>query len=241
MNTKILFTFIASLFLLACAPMYQQKGYASEADYNFSLKLGNPTPQRIATLRSYGITSREDFDKVLSEMKTTNYSQTDNWNDVLSYLKDKKDAQAAGLTVIQQRDARLAAERKAEQQRLAEEKKRREDFAKEYPYEAVLACEFQGRSIGNLAVCFLGGRGSSGTELSLRNGNSVRVYKGYELQSLGREQQDGLRIPLRERFEIKAQNDSKDYVLTLAIKKTATGEVIARQAAGMWKVVNIKN
>jgi len=240
-KTLVILIALFSVALTACVAAWQQQGYTNEADYNFAKTLGNSTPQRIARLKAYGILTKADVDKVDLEITSTGYSNKTDWDTTFLYLKDREDAKKAGISLTQQRDSRLAAERKAEQQRLAEEKKRREDFAKEYPYEAILACEFQGRNIGNIAVCFVGGRGSSGTELSLRNGNSVRVYKGYELQNLGREGQDGLRIPLRERFEIKAQNESKDYVLTLAVRRTATGEVVLKQAAGMYKVVSARN
>lgn len=239
--TKVASLILMSVFLIGCAPMYQQKGYANETDYNFSQTIGNATPARIAALKSYGVFTRQAFDQVTSEMKAQNYSQKDDWNDILAYLKDRKDASTSGRSVLQQREYRVAEERKIQQQRAEEARRKREEFARKYPYEAILACEFQGRSVGNLAVCFVGGRGSNGTELSLRNGDSVRVYKGYELQNLGREQPDGLHIPLRERFAIRAQNESKNYILTLTIKSTLTGKVLNKQAAGMWKVVSVRN
>lgn len=231
---------LMSALLSGCMPLYQEKGYANEGDYAFAQTIGNSTPQRIAALKSYGITTKVAFDKAVTEMRADNYAQEANWSDILFYLKDKKDAQISGVNVLIQRDNRIASEKKAELQRQAQQKREKEEYAKKFPFTAVLACEFQGRNIGQLAVCFLGSN-SRGTELALRNGSSVRVYKGYELQNLGREQRDGLNIPLERSYEITAQNDSRDYILTLKIKNTATGEVLIRQAAGMYKVVRAKN
>lgn len=231
--------FLMSALLSGCMPLHQEKGYLNQGDFIFAQTIGNSTPQRIAALKSHGITTKAAFDKVVTEMRADNYSQEANWGDILSYLKDKKDAQVAGINVLIHRDNRIASEKKAELQRQAQQKREKEEYAKKFPFTAVLACEFQGRNVGQLAVCFLGS--SSGTELALRNGNSVRIYKGYELQNLGREQSDGLNIPLERSYEITAQNDSKDYVLTLTIKDTGTGKVLIRQAAGMYKLVRAKN
>lgn len=129
---------------------------------------------------------------------------------------------------------------RAEEQKAEEaERKRKIDLAKEYPYTAVLACEFQGRAISNIAVCFADE--SNGTELTLRNGNNLRVYKFYEIGSLANQESDGMHIPLRKSFEIKAQNASENYILTLTLINTSTGAQLNKQAAGMWKIVNMRN
>lgn len=237
---KLLFlTFIVAT-LTACAPLWQQQGYKTEEHFKFASTLGNPSPARIEALESWGIKSRTELDALIKEYKEGKYADDDSYDTIFAYLKDRDDAKKRNISALKQKEYRLAEEKKAEEKRAAEEKRRKEEFAKKYPYEAILACEIQGRNFGNLAVCFLGSN-SNGTELSLRNGDEVRVYKGYELQQLGREQQDGLHIPLQRRFEIKAQNDSKDAILTMTIKNTATGEQLNKQAAGMWKIVYMKN
>jgi hypothetical protein len=225
--------------LLGCIPIYQQNGYATEADYNFAKTLGNPTPERINYIKSYGITSRPDFDKLLADMKSDKYSTETDLVTVMWYLRDRKDAKAAGLGVVEQKDARLKAQKVAADKAAAEEKQRRIEFAKNYPFEAILSCEMDGENFGNIAVCFSGNYSNS--ELKLTNGSEVRVYKIYELQQLGEEQQDGLHIPLKRNFAISAQNSSEYSVLRLKIINYATREVLNDQAAGKWDVVAIRN
>ena len=239
MKKLALFLLVLAIGLMGCMPLYQQQGYANETDFKFAQTLGNSTPQRINGLKSYGITSKEDFDKLLTELKAANYSDNTNWDTIFSYLKDRKDAKAAGIPILKQRDARLKAEKAAADKAAAEEKQRKIDFAKNYPFTAILSCEMNGKNFGNLAVCFSDKIG--GTELNLTNGSEVNVYKIYQLQSLGREQQDGLHIPLRRNFSIKAQNASDYGILRLQILDSATGRVIENQAAGHWKVVSIRN
>ena len=234
-----LFLLVLAIGLMGCMPLYQQQGYANETDFKFAQTLGNSTPQRISGLKSYGITSKEDFDKLLTELKAANYSDNTNWDTIFSYLKDRKDAAAARIPILKQRDARLKAEKAAADKAAAEEQQRKIDFAKNYPFTAILSCEMDGRNFGNIAACF--SDRSGGTELNLTNGSEVNVYKIYQLQSLGREQEDGLHIPLRRNFSIKAQNASEHMILRLKILDTATGRVVDNQAAGHWKVVGIKN
>ena len=239
MKKLVPFLLVLAIGLMGCMPLYQQQGYANEADFNFSKTIGNSTPQRINGLKSYGITSRADFDKTLTEMKADNYSTETDWNTIFFYLKDRKDAKAAGIPILQQRDARIKAEKAAAEKAAAAEKQRKIEFAKNYPFVAVLDCQFQGRSIGNLAVCF--SDRSNGTELTVANGGDVRVYKLWELQNVGTREDDGVHIPLRRNFSIKAQNASENYILTLRIVDVVTGKVVANQAAGMWKVVSVRN
>jgi hypothetical protein len=233
------FLLVVAIGLMGCMPLHQQQGYANEADFKFAQTLSNSTPQRISGLKSYGITSKEDFDKLLTELKAANYSDNTNWDTIFSYLKDRKDAAAAGIPILKQRDARLKAEKAAADKAAAEEQQRKIDFAKNYPFTAILSCEMNGRNFRNIAACF--SDRSGGTELNLTNGSEVNVYKMYQLQSLGREQEDGLHIPLRRNFSIKAQNASEHMILRLKIIDTATGRVVDNQAGGRWKVVAIRN
>jgi hypothetical protein len=230
---------VLAIGLMGCMPLYQQQGYANEVDFNFAKTISNATPQRINGLKSYGITSKADFDKTLTEMKADNYSNETDWNTIFFYLKDRKDSKAAGIPILKQRDARIKAEKDSADKAAAAEKQRKIEFAKNYPFEAILSCEINGRNFGNLIVCF--SDRSNGTELNLTNGSDANVYKSYQIPSLGREQEDGLHIPLKRNFSIKAQNASEHGILRLKIIDTATGRVIDNQAAGRWKVVSIKN
>ncbi len=237
---KILFAVLMTFLATACAPMWQQQGYKSEESFKFASTLGNATPERVNALESWGVKSRADLDALIKEYKDIKYADDSSYDTIFDYLKDRRDAKKNNITTVQQKQNRLAEEKKAAEKRAAEEKRRKEEFAKKYPYEAILACEFQGRNMGSLYSCFHDSN-SNGTELSLTNGDDVNIYKAHDLQRLGREQNDGLHIPLQRKFEIKGQNDSKDFILTLTIKNTATGEVLNKQKAGTWKLVYMKN
>lgn len=237
---KTLFALLAAALMAGCAPMWQQQGYKSEESFKFASTLGNATPERVNALESWGIKSRADLDALTKEYKDSKYADDTTYDTIFDYLRDRNNAKKNNITPLQQKQNRLAEEKKAAEKRAAEEKRRKEEFAKKYPYEAILACEFQSRNMGQLYPCFHDSN-SNGTELYLANGEDVNVYKAYDLQRLGREQSDGLHIPLQRKFEIKGQNDSKDFILTMTIKNTATGEVLNKQKAGTWKLVYMKN
>lgn len=239
---KLVSTFVLFLGLIGCMPLYQQQGYTSEADFKFAQTLGNSNPQRIARLKAYGILTKEDNDKVDSEIKSTGYSTNTDWNTTFLYLKDREDAKKAGISVIKQRDIRLAAEAQAEKERLAKEKRDREEFAKQYPYKAIVRCESGGRHFGSLAPCFFGGRSSAETEFELRNGNDYKLYKAYEIdRAFGRGDSNGTVIPLRRSFEIKAQNSDEHMVLTIVVVETATNNEIFKKSASKYGVIRVKN
>lgn len=140
------------------------------------------------------------------------------------------------ITFICKDEATLRAEELKEQEI---ERIKKVELAKDFPYTAVISCEFQDRPIKNIAACFADK--SNGTELTIRNGNDLRIYKYYEIGRLVNQENNGINIPLRKSFEIKAQNSSENYILTLTLVNTSTGVQLNKQAAGMWKIVNMKN
>lgn len=231
-----------SVALTACVSIWQQQGYANEADYNFAKTLGNSTPQRIARLKAYGIQTKADVDKVDLEITSTGYSKNTDWDTTFLYLKDREDAKKAGISTIQQRDARLKVEAIAENERLAKVKRDREEFAKQYPFKAIIRCESGGRHFGSLGPCFFKGPRNAETELELRNGSEYKLYKSYEIdRAFDRGDSNGTVIPLRNNFELKVQNSSEHFVLTIVVVETATNKEIFKRSASQYGVIRVRN
>lgn len=231
---------IAFACLTGCAPVYKQKGYSSESDYQFSQSLGNATPQRVADLKSYGITTRQQLDAVIAEMNNINYSpNNDNWDNIFNYLKDRASAQKSKITIMQQKKIREAQEKKDNEKRAADNLKKKKDFARTYPYSATISCQFNGRSM-SLPPCFQSEYGNL-TDLEIRNGEQYGLYKIWELQKLGQESSDGLVLPLKKHFSIRAQNASRDLTLNIVIRDTETGQIVFQKSAGQFKWISISN
>lgn len=143
----------------------------------------------------------------------------------------------------EQEQAELAAKQKREE----EEKRRREvaererqeraEYAKNFPYYAVLSCGFRGDHM-NILACFAG---RVGTEIELRNGTQYGLYKVHDIGRLGRETREGLRIDLRRNFEIKAQNSNDTLVLGLKIYDRMNNEVVFEKQVARFGVILIKN
>jgi hypothetical protein len=221
MTRTLIAILLICIGLMGCMPTFQQLGYANEVDFKFAQTLSNATPQRICALKSYGISSEDDFAKLLTEIKAVNYSDNTNWDTIFNYLKDRKDAKAAGISI----------------QELI--KKRKIEFAKNYPYEAILNCQLYGEST-DIINCFVG---SNPTRLFLVNGGESKVYGYFDVSDAGKIMSDGMHIPLRKNFSLKAQNNSKYAALTLKVIDIATGKVLNNQVAppGEFKFVSIGN
>jgi len=131
-----------SATMLGCMPLYQEKGYDSQADYELSKAVPNSTPFVIRSLRSDGIKSKQDYDNVVAEMRSINYTDDIRLYTISTYLEDKKNASKNGVSVITQRDNRLTQEVKVKQEREAKElKDKQARIAKESPLPAPAALE----------------------------------------------------------------------------------------------------
>ena len=170
-------------------------------------------------------------------MITSKYSNNKDIATLLIYLEDKNEAKKKNISVVAQKNARLAAEKKAQDEELARQRKQAAEYAKNYPYEAVLSCGFNGQHI-NIAACFSGSQYGVDTELEINNGGAYKMYKPWELQQAGREVYgQGVTISMKKNFLIKAQNTSDTLLLGLKIKEVSTGRVIYEKSVGRFGVV----
>lgn len=197
-------------------------------------------PQQFKALSSQGITTKAGFDAASKEMQSSGYASGNDVPTVLRYLNDKAQAKmVSGATALSVRDAREKADRIRAEASRAEERKRSEEKAREFPFIAVLTCGMPDHI--NILACFAGRSRGVDTELKLRNGTNMGIYKAYNFDQAGREQQDGFHIDLRRNFDLRAQNADRTLILGLKIIDRATGNVLYEDKAAQYGVVSMRN
>ena len=214
----------------------QNRGYNSKDEYNFAVEIGANLEQ-IKKLRNHNASTKDEYSKLTNEMITSKYSSDNDIATLMIFLQDRDEAKKKNISVVAQKNARLAAEKKAQDEELARQRKQAAEYAKNYPYEAVLSCGFNGQHI-NIAACFSGSQYGVDTELEINNGGAYKMYKPWELQQAGREVYgQGVTISMKKNFLIKAQNTSDTLLLGLKIKEVSTGRVIYEKSVGRFGVV----
>lgn len=217
----------------------KRAGYSDYAQYQTAQEM-KVNAQQLKSLADYQIRDRAGLEAVVREMQASRYSAGDAVADVLSYLKDKAEAATRpGATALTVKTARDRAAQEAAEARAAAEQRRRQEYAREYPYIAVLTCGM-GDHI-NILACFSGGSRGVDTELRLTNGSEVNLYKVYNLRQAGQERRDGFYIDLRNNFNIRAQNADGTLVLGLKIIDRATNRVLLEDKAARFGVVAARN
>jgi hypothetical protein len=214
----------------------RRNGHADWAASEFADAIkGNA--QQVKALAAHGIATHSAFDAALAEMRAARYADSQELRDLLSYLADKKAATEGqtALTVKQERERR---ERAAAEQRAAAERFRQAEYAREFPFTATLSCGMGGRNI-NIMACFTGSQ--TNTQLELRNGNEYQMLQAWELRNAGQISGDGLVIPLRQNFSVRAQNNHGTLILSLQITDNASGRVIYSQSAAHFGVIATRN
>ncbi len=216
----------------------KKTGYRQYAEYQSARDM-KVNAQQYKQLGEYRITDKAGLDTVVREMQNSRYASGSDVGDVLNFLKDKAEAAGKpGATAVSVRDARQKAARQAAEANAAAERRRREEYAKEYPYIAVLTCGMPGHI--NIMACFAGGSRGVDTELKLRNGSSSAMYKVYNLQQAGQERRDGFYIDLRRNFDLRAQNADDTLILSLKIIDRVSGRVVHEDQASRFEVVSAR-
>lgn len=232
------------LRLLAVEPLRdgyaEDRGFTSYAELDFMQRLpGSVTWDQVEALRERGLNEEIAYRKLVAEIEDTGYPGEEPLSvaRMLDYLGDRDRAEAEGLTVAQAQQSRLEDDRE-ERRRLAERQQQQRDaLAERFPYQAILACEFQGRHT-TIAACFQGGRHGVDTALEVRNGDEYTMYPVYQLAAAGRESRDGLILDLQETFQITAQNSSSSLLLTLTIRERASGRTVYQRSVQHYGVVS---
>ena len=221
----------------------RQRGYESFAAYEFAQSL-SADAKGLKQLSERNVTNIDEFNQAAARMVKEGYSKNKNVGDVVAFLDDEKNGSASNKSATEVKSQRARKNREAAIKRAAKDKAERVQYAKKYPFYAVLSCGFNGSNM-SLVACFAGsGRSSVDTELKLTLGSVSKVYKMYQIANnrVGRMQRDGLYIDLPRKFNLRAQNASKSLTLTLKVYDRVTKKMVLQKEAGSrFGVVSARN
>ena len=115
----------------------------------------------------------------------------------------------------------------------AEEKRRQSQFAKDFPFYAVITCggTFQ------VHACF---SGRVPTELELRNGPDYKMYTAIDIMQIP-QSQPGISFDLRSKFNLKMQNSNATLLLNAKVYDRATNAIVYEKSAARFGVIAIAN
>lgn len=200
----------------------------------------NANAEEMRRLRSLGIDSEESYRDTQAQIRSTGYSDESSLAVVLQYLKDFREGKERGITALEHRQIRLENERLAAQRESESRRREREQYAAEYPFEAVISCGFNSAAHVSVVACFAASNAAGSTALELRNGEDYGLYQAGELNRLGREiTGEGLVIPLRSRFSLVAQNSSENLVLTVRLRETLSGKEVFVKSAMQYQSIRV--
>jgi flagellar biosynthesis GTPase FlhF len=160
-------------------------------------------------------------------------------------IADEKEAAIAAKKAQEEAERQKVANARAEQERIqkeeaalkaqrAQEEKQRLEYAKEFPFYAVITC-------GNnfpVHACF---SGDVRTEIELRNGNAYKMYTLVDIMQIRPNQQRGITFDLRNNFELKMQNSQDSLILNLKVYNRATQQIVYEKSAARFGVIRISN
>lgn len=213
-------------------------GFDDAAALEFAESIGTRDPRQVRALKELGVTSAAAVAQARDRLKKYDARAAQNLDALLALLQDEAEARKQGSTIERVQAAR--AEREAREARAAAAAQRETDLriAKEFPYVMTIRCRIGNQHIG-IEPC-LRSEGVD-TELELRNGSDYRMFKVYDVQSLGSRTDEGTEVNLRAKFQMKVQNASNRAVLDIVIRERASGSVKFQQSGGHFKVVAVQN
>ena len=160
-------------------------------------------------------------------------------------IADEKEAALAAKKAQEEAERQKAANERAEKERIQkqeaalkaqkeQEEKQRLEYAKEFPFYAVITC-------GNnfpVHACF---SGDVRTEIELRNGREYKMYTLVDIMQIRQNQQRGITFDLRNKFELNMQNSQENLILNLKIYNRATQQIVFEKSAARFGVIRISN
>lgn len=217
----------------------KRKGHANWAANEFASAI-KASAKDVKALGAFGITDKAAFDAALSDMQASRYAEGSSVDTLLAYLADKQAAAGVrGASAVSVKQNRERSERAASEERTAAERRRQAEYAREFPYTARLLCGLSGTQNINIAACFTARHTKS--QLELRNGSDYKMLQAWELRQAGQETQEGLVIPLRKTFTLKAQNVADTLLLTLRITDNASGRTVYERSVSEFGVLRANN
>lgn len=213
-------------------------GFDNFSQSEFARKLGVDAAT-VKGLGEYQITADETLLAALTSMKTSGYADSKDPKVLLSFLRDKQAGDKEGKTAVAIRAERQQKESRDAERRALEQKKAREEYAKRFPFTAVISCSLSESSLVTLNACFVNKYNQ--TELEIKNGPDYRMYTPRDIFSAGHVTEQGLEIPLQKSFDIKAQNAGEGLLLTVKIIDNKSGSVAFKKSASQYGVVRVAN
>ena len=178
------------------------------------------------------VTTLRDKNKYGEIMRTTFYCGTP---EKIQQIEEQQALEREKMK--KDRDARVAEEVAAAKRAAALEEKKRVELAKTHPYEAIITCEFG--QIIDIRRCFWDKLG--GTNLVINSGRDRYQIDSTDIFRYGFHKEDGMHVPLKEKFSVRAQNAGKNFKLRIVVKEMATGKELYNETAETWKVLSVAN
>lgn len=209
---------------------FNQSVFANKIDANAAT---------VKSLAQYQITSEQALNDALAAMRSSGYADASDPKLLLGFLRDSQAGKQEGKTAVAIRAERQQKETREAERRAAEQKKAREEYAKRFPFTAVISCSLGESSLVTLTACFFNRH--TQTELEVKNGADYRMYTPRDLFEAGHVTERGLEIPLQKSFLIKAQNAGENILLTVTVIDNRSGSVAFKKSASQYGVVRVQN
>ncbi len=213
-------------------------GFDSFKQSDFARKIGVDATT-VKGLGEFQITSEENLLAALAMMRSSGYADSKDPKVLLGFLRDKQAGEREGKTAVAVRAERQQKEARDAERRAIEQKKAREEYAKKFPFTAVISCSLGESALITLNACFVSKY--TQTELEIKNGADYRMYTPRDIFSAGHVTEQGLEIPLQKSFDIKAQNAGEGVLLTVKIIDNKSGSVAFKKSASQYGVVRATN
>jgi len=108
LSKSVFLALLAGLFLLTgCGSPFKDKGYKSEADYEFS-NIANLSPIGVERFKNAGVSNGLQFKDAINEMRATGYSNSNDVDDILEYVRDRFEGAKSGVSALDRKRARVA-------------------------------------------------------------------------------------------------------------------------------------
>ncbi len=134
-------TLLGLLFVSGCGSPFKDKGFKSEADYEFA-KSAELNPLGVDAFKAVGVLNASQFNAVKNEMHATGYSDSNYINAILTYAEDKFEGAKMGISALEMRkrrheEAAQSKAKKIEAERLEAKKRADEKSAKDAADKAI--------------------------------------------------------------------------------------------------------
>ena len=196
-------------------------GYRTAEELEFANLINAPSPSVVYGLFRMEIRDKSNYSQLVDDLYSVLGRRLE-WSDITSFTS-KFDQYGNYQTA-------LSVTKKEVQDRIAAKKKAKEEKAKNYPFYALIQCQFQGNAMA-LAACFVD---NLQTTVTLTAAGSKREVKYFNFSSIGNVNynQTELKIDLPARYSLSAQNASDALSINLEIRQTSNDAIVFQESKG---------